>query len=338
MKLIDNKTAFLMLIGFVASDGRGELLYGDSLERVKNTVPPFLGNGPFPDIYLESPLSGEPFLDISLTAVFDEASETAYITSPLADDTEGMMEFLRNSRAKYPEVSGGFEIDTGASVPGPAAVHFQPRHHTELTGGFCEAIGEPLYGKLYEEVVRRLKDSWHPSYFGLFRSRPGFPLRIGGYLSQEEIRLCIDDPDRIVRTFEAVGFKAYDDQMISQIISVMSVTPTCNEFQFDIFPDGTAGDIFSLSTSFAIGQPEDVLTSFKEGDGARYFDLLKQWNIADDRLDKVPGAVLASMLPIGNMSVTFSVFPQWFKIRWNDRKLQPAKVYLLIKAGEIHNQ
>ncbi len=41
MKLIDNKTAFLMLIGFVASDGRGELLYGDSLERVKNTVPLF---------------------------------------------------------------------------------------------------------------------------------------------------------------------------------------------------------------------------------------------------------------------------------------------------------
>ena len=77
MKLIDNKTAFLMLIGLVASDGRGE-----------------------------------PFLDISLTAVFDEASETAYITSPLADDTEGMMEFLRNSCAKYPEVSGGFEIDT----------------------------------------------------------------------------------------------------------------------------------------------------------------------------------------------------------------------------------
>ena len=104
MKLIDNKTAFQILLMHAASDSRGELLYGDSMERVKKIVPDFLGNGPFPDVYLESPLSGDPYIDISLTAIFDDTSETNYISSPLAEGTDRMMEYLRTASAKYPEV------------------------------------------------------------------------------------------------------------------------------------------------------------------------------------------------------------------------------------------
>jgi hypothetical protein len=337
MKLIDNKTAFLLLLSQAASDSRKDILYGDSLEMVKKTVPDFLGNGPFPDIYLEFPLSGKPFLDISLTAVFDDTSETAYITSPLAKDTDRMMEYLRASYLKYPEVGGGFEIDTGSSVPTAAAVHFQPREHTELAGGFCEAVGEPQYAQLYEEMAGRLKDSWNPSYFGLFRGRSILPLRVGGYLVQNEIKCCIANPERIVNIFETVGFKAYDDQMIDQIVSVMSLTPMQNEFQFDIFPDGTIGDIFSLSTNFAIAPPDEAITALKEGDGARYFDLLKKWHIADSRIEKVKGSVFAKELPVGKMSITFSVFPQWFKVRWKAGNLQSAKGYVLIKAGEYEH-
>lgn len=337
MKLIDNRTAFLLLLGQAASDSRGEMLFGDSLDRVKKTVPDFLGNGPFPDIYLEFPLSGEPYLDISLTAIFDDNSETAYITSPLAGDTDMMMEYIRSSSLKYPDISGGFEIDTSSSAPTAATVHFQPRSHTELAGGFCEAIGEEQYGQLYEEMAGRLKDSWRPSYIGLFRGRSGYPLRVGGYLIQDEIKRCIADPERIIRTFETAGFKAFDDQMIDQIVSVMSVTSTHNEFQFDVFPDGTIGDVFSLSTNFAIETPDKTLTALKESDGAKYFDLLKKWNIADSRIEKVEGIIFAKELPVGNMSITFSVFPQWFKVRWNAGKLQPAKGYVLIKAGEYEH-
>ncbi len=324
-----------MLLLHAASDSRGELLYGDSLSRVKKIVPDFLGNGPFPDIYLECPLLGEPFLDISLTVVFDDTSETNYVSSPLAKDTDRMLEFLRTASGKYPSVCGGFEIDTKSPSPGAAAVHFQPRKHKFLTAGFCEAIGEPLYGQLFEEMTRRLKDSWDPSYFGFFRGRPGLPLRVGGYISPAEKRLCIADPDRIAGAFKAAGFTAYDDQMIREITAVMAVTNRENEFQFDIFPDGTVGSIFSLSTNFAIEKPEDVLASFKDGYGARYIDLLKQWNITDDRWKKGIGATFAGAIPAGEKKITFSLFPQWLKVRWTDRKLQPAKMYQLIKAFEL---
>lgn len=138
-----------------------------------------------------------------------------------------------------------------------------------------------------------------------------------------------------MRTFKAAGFTAYDDKMIREITAVMAVSPRSNEFQFDIFPDGTVGNIFSLSTSFGIEQPQAVLKSFKDGYGAKYIDLLKQWDIADDRWKKGIGATFAGALPSGEKKITFSIFPQWIKVRWTDTKLQPAKMYMLIKAGEL---
>lgn len=338
MRAIDNNTAFRLLLASAASGGRGELLFGDSLERVKKIIPDFLGKGDFPDIYLEFPLFGEPFLDIFLTVVAEEPYEGSYITSPLAEDSEKIVSFIRDAHRKYREVSGGFEIDTGSSNPGQAGVLFEPRSHTELARGFCQAIGEPLYGKLYEEMAGRLAASWQPSYFGLFRGREGLPLRIGGYLGQEEIAPCTKDPERIERAFKAAHFTAYDDEMLEQIRDIMALSPTDVEFQFDIFPDGTTGDIFSLSTFFPIEQPKAVITSFKEGTGRRYMDLLRKWNIADDRWEKSLGAVFAGKFPTGNVDVTFSAFPQWIKVRWNKKKLVPAKIYLLMKAGEFSKE
>ncbi|MBR5338069.1 MAG: hypothetical protein IK152_08810 [Lachnospiraceae bacterium] len=338
MRTIDNNTAFRLLLASAASGGRGELLFGDSLERVKKIIPDFLGKGDFPDIYLEFPLFGEPFLDIFLTVVAEEPYEGSYITSPLAEDSEKIVSFIRDAHRKYREVSGGFEIDTRSSNPGQAGVLFEPRSHTELAGGFCQAIGEPLYGKLYEEMAGRLAASWQPSYFGLFRGREGLPLRIGGYLGQEEIAPCTEDPERIERAFKAAHFTAYDDEMIGQIRDIMAISPTDVEFQFDIFPDGTTGDVFSLSTFFAIEQPRAVITSFKEGPGREYMNLLRKWNVADDRWEKSLDVVYAGSLPLGDVNLTFSIFPQWIKVRWKKKKLVPAKIYLLMKAGEFSKE
>ncbi len=335
MRAIDNKTAFRLLLISAASGGRDKLLFGDSPDRVKKIIPGFLGKGAFPDVYLECPLFGTPFLDIFLTAVVEEPYEESYITSPLAEDSEAVVRYIRDAHRKYPEVSGGFEIDTGSNEPGRAGVLFEPRSHTELARGFCEAIGEPLYGKLYEEMALRLESSWQPSYFGLFRGREGLPLRIGGYLGQEETAPCAEDPERIVSAFKAAGFTAYDDRMIGQIRDIMALSPTDVEFQFDILPDGATGDIFSLSTFFAIEQPKAVRASFLEGPGAGYMDQLKKWNIADDRWEKSLDIIFAGALPLGDVNISFSIFPQWIKVRWNKKKLVPAKLYLLMKAGEF---
>ncbi|MBR3555432.1 MAG: hypothetical protein IKN89_05940 [Oscillospiraceae bacterium] len=65
--MIANKTALHMLLLHAASDGREELLFGDSLERVKKVLPDFVEPVDlihFPELHLEFPLIGAPFLDI----------------------------------------------------------------------------------------------------------------------------------------------------------------------------------------------------------------------------------------------------------------------------------
>ena len=48
--------AFQVLLLQAAGEGRGPLLFGDSLERAGEAVLPFLVGESFPDVYLEHPL------------------------------------------------------------------------------------------------------------------------------------------------------------------------------------------------------------------------------------------------------------------------------------------
>lgn len=191
--MISNTSALQMLLLHAASAGRGELLFGESLERVKKILPDFVNTGDlnsFPDLYLEFPLLGDPFLDVSVC--YPIISENTRIASPLAGGTDRMMEWLAKAREAYPDVSGGFEIDTKHPSPVNAAVHFQPREHTELAIKFCEIIEEPQYGRLYEKMAARMPNGLKPSYFGLFKGRPGSPLRIGGYMNRKQTAECLE--------------------------------------------------------------------------------------------------------------------------------------------------
>ena len=340
MGTISNNTALQMLLLHAASAGRGELLFGECLERVKKILPDFVNPGDlddFPDLYLEFPLLGDPFLDV--TVLYTNIPDDALIASPLAAGTEQMMAWLAQVKNKYPDVCGGFEIDTKHTSRVTAAVHFQPREHTELAEEFCEIIGEQQYGQLYVKTVGHMPEDLKLSYFGLFKGRPGSPLRVGGYMNREQTTSCADDTDNLIRLFGAAGFTAYDEPMIREISSVLAVSPGTVDFQFDIYPDGSVGDSFAIGTSFAIQQREAILASFydREGSGAKYFDLLQKWGIADARRKKGLEAVFTGALPMKEGALTFSVFPQWFKVRWTGRKLQPAKMYLLAKAGYIHS-
>ena len=336
--MISNKAALQMLLLHAASAGRGELLFGEGLERLKKILPAFVDPvelAHFPEMYLEFPLIGVPFLDAEV--LYLKIPENARIASPLAAGTEQMPAWLAQAKNKYPDITGGFEIDTQLP-PVSAAVCFQPRQHTELAAEFCEIIGETRYGQLYTEMAGRMPEGWKLSYFGLFKNRPGSPLRIGGYMDREQIASCAGDPEELTRLFAAAGFTAWDEPMIREICSVLAVSPERADFQFDVYPDGSVGDGFAIDIAFALQQPEAVKASFygRSGSGAAYMELLRKWGIADERWKKALEAVFSGALPLTEGAVTFRMFPQWFKVRWKGKKLQPAKMYLHAKAGYIH--
>ena len=336
MKCPSFADSFDVLCLQAGDDGRADVLFGESVVRARCAMHPFMVGSKFPSVYLEFPLIGEPFLDV--TVLYGRLDEDTRIDSPAANGTESMLDWFTGVCTQYSDISCGFELDTGRGDCTQAAVHFQPRTHVELVAPFCEAVGEPRRAQLYLDLAKRMPEGWPLSFFGLFRGRPASPLRVCGYLSQDEKNACAGDPNHLREAFDEIGFSAYDDGMLAQVSQLMGITPGQVDFQFDIFDDGSLGTTFAIDAQFAIEQPEAVLESFSDGGGAQVMKLLESWCIADDRWKHGAQAAFARAIPaerddgsLGRFS--FTLMPHWVKARWKDTVLQPSKLYLFGNVG-----
>ena len=339
MRAPSHADAFEVLCLQAGDKGRSDVLFGDSVERARKILRPFMIGIEFPSVYLEFPLVGKPFLDV--TVLYGELEPGTRIDSNAAEGTEALLDWFAGVRKDHSEISFGFELDTKDPETPTAAVHFQPRKNVEFVRPFCEMVGEPQRAELYLDLAARMPEGWPLSFFGMFKGRPGSPLRVCGYMDVEEQEACAADPANLRASLERVGFSAYDDTMLEQASTLMGAAPGSIDFQFDVYPDGTIGDIFAIDAQFAIENPEVVRASFEGGPAARVMNLLERWGIADDRWHLVAEAAFARALPATQPDGTlvrygFTLMPQWVKVRWANKVLQPSKLYHLAKAGPLN--
>ena len=341
MRVPSYADSFEVLCLQAADDGRGPVLFGESFERARKALRPFMVGKGFPDVYLEFPLSGEPFMDV--TVLLKELEPGTHIDSPAAAGTEAMLDWYANMRAEHKGIACGYEVDTKEPGLPAAAVHFQPRKKTQLVEPFCAVVGEPERAALYLDLNARMPEGWPLSFFGMFRGRPGSPLRVCGYLARAAQSACVSNPEELGRVFRAIGFTAYNDEMLAQVSQLMAVTPGLVDFQFDVYPDGSLGDTFAIDLQFAIAQPKDVQACFTDGAGANVMNLLEKWNAADERWHLGAEAAFANAIPAWREDGSickwaFTLIPQWAKARWKGGVLQPSKLYLLGSAGPLENE
>lgn len=335
MRIPTYASAYQVLLLQAADEGRGPILFGESLDRAREEVPPFLVGERFPDVYLEHPLIGEPFVDV--TVLLGEVEPGTRVASPLAGEHGAMLDWYAETRREQDGITCGFEIDTKQAEPPVAAVHFQPRMHRECVRPFCDAIGEPERAPLYLGLDRRMPSGWPLSFFGLFRGRAAAPLRVCGYLGRAEIHACAKDPLKVAQAFDAIGFAAYDSVMLTQVSALMAAAPGTVDFQFDVYPDGSLGSTFAIDVRFDIQQPQIVRASFESGPCARVMGLLEGWGVADERWRLGGQAAFARAVPVELADGTlgryaFTLMPQWVKARWTDCEMQPSKLYHLASA------
>ena len=328
--------AYQVLLLQAADDGRKETLFGPSFDRARAMAEPYTIGERFPSVYLEFPLCGTPFLDV--TFLYNELNQEDRIQAPTAPNVEALLAWWKTLEQEETKISFGFELDTKDEVMHEAAIHFQPRDRRGLVRPFLEAIGESERADLYLNQAARMPDEWSLSFFGLFRGRPNTPLRICGYLSSEEMGACANDPQRVAATFDKIGFRAYDQRLVDDVVRLFSAKPNAGDFQFDVMNNGELGGTFALDIQFDIQQPTEVRESFDSGIASRVMGLLAEWGIADERAELVPQATFARSLPMERRDGTlgrysFTLMPQWVKVRWCDGVLQPAKMYFLATAG-----
>ena len=176
--------------------------------------------------------------------------------------------------------------------------------------------------------------------YEMFKGRPDSPLRVGGYLEKDAAFAELDCSEHFAKVFDQIGFTAYDDHMLAQISELMQAAPSTVDFQFDVYPGGALGDMFSLEVKFGAARTELVHESFANGPGARIMHLLESWGIADERWKLGVEATLARTVPVELPNGTeerfaFIIMPQWVKVRWRGARLQPAKLYHVADAGPV---
>ena len=322
MELIPNELATAMIFMQAADNGRKEVLFGDSFDRAYEAAIPLVKDMLAPSIYLEFPLKGDPFLD--LTVLYGDIPEGAVIDSPYIPDTEGMLEWYRKTREHQTQFNIGFEIDTKIPDRALSSIHLQFHTHDDLVMPFCEAIGEEQYGKLCMDVQKRMPEGWHLAAFGLFRGRPGTPFRVAGYVSQSEKKKCIESAEHLAGVLDSVGFTAYDDRMLSEVRELFKIAPLTVDYQFDVYPDGSIGNSLMIDISIGKDNGSQARESFENGRNAGIMKFLEGWNIVDDRWKTCGDMAFAKLLPTGQAVI---LLPQWVKVRWKDKTLQPAKMY-----------
>lgn len=335
MRIPSHADAFEVLCLQAADEGRGAVLFGESLGRARKAVRPFMVGEKFPSVYLEFPLIGKPFLDV--TVLLGKLVAGTRIDSPAAEGTDNLLEWAANVCGKSDGICCGFELDVKEPSLPTAAVHFQHFARMNLVTPFLEAIGESERVRAYLDLAARMPESWPLAFLGLFRGRPHAPLRACGYLNAQEKTACAEDPARIANVFDTVGFDAYDNAMIEHASELLRAAPGTVDFQFDVFGDGSLGPTFAFDVQFGIAQPDEVRASFTGGPAARVLELLESWGIADGRWQLAGDAAFARAINVeldngGTGRYAFTLMPQWVKARWTDRDLQPSKLYHLAKA------
>ena len=342
MRIPTYADAFKVLLLQVTDEGRGDVLFGDSVARAREAVPPFIVGEKFPDVYLEHPLVGAPFLDV--TVLLRQLNPGARIASDAAGEHGALLDWYAGTSRDYPDISFGFELDTKEEVLPLAGVHFQPRDNIELVRPFCETVGEPWRADLYLDLAQRMPKGWPLSFFGMFRGRAASPLRVCGYMSDTERAACASDPSHLADSFDAIGFHAYDEPMLTQVSELMAAVPRHIDFQFDVFPDGSLGPTFAIDAQFDIEQPHKVRETFETGVGASVMGILERWGAADGRWKMAIKSAFARSIPVvlddsGEIGFfAFTLIPQWAKARWTNAVLQPAKLYHLAHAGLLEKE
>ncbi len=330
-------TVFDALYLIAAHDGRGEALFGDSFDIVRNVYERTLIGDEYPAAYLEFPLLGTPGLD--LLSVHSTVKPGARFAPKAGFGYQAMFDWFSGICDTNSSAICGIELDTSTGETERAGVYLQYRHSPDLIEPFLASIGEEARTESHRAVAKRMPKGWPPAYVGLFPGRAGTPLRIGGYLEHTVQQACADDPSLLASQFDQIGFAAYDRDMLSQCSKFMSLAPAV-DFQFDIMPDGSLGDVFGLSLSFNETAPRQARACMERGYGAQICNTLQEWGLADERWKLIAGAAFARHVSFDREDGTQGRFAlcclfNYAKVKFASAVAQPSKFYLRLHAGEV---
>lgn len=320
----------------VVAHGRGEELFGDVREAARLFFSRVWLPETLPVLYLEFPLRDDPYLD--LLAIYEQVPVGARFSTGGGYGYQAAFDWFSGLDASQ-KAAMGIELDLSRGITEQGGIYFQQRKGLSLLDDFLATVDQGWRADAYRQMSDRMPRGWPPSYVGLFPSRLGTPMRMGGYLSKPMHRRCQGDPAFLGSRLSQMGFSAHDRTMLERCASLMGLVPAV-DFQFDLAPDGSLTDTFGLSLSFGRCALREVGECFSSGYGAQVMGLLEGWGLADDRWRLIPSMTFAKGVCLRNRDgreerLAICVRLNYAKVKFVEGVAQAAKFYLAATVEEL---
>ena len=333
-----------MIYALAARDGRDAVLFGSNAGAARWAFERSLAAPGFPELWFEMPLAGEPWFDVhALTAVEDAAHQAA-----MAQAATLQTAFPPQSTGGYPtafewfsrqgedvrQMALSWDVGSGASVE-PAIQLLVRNNDPSITCAFLESAGRPDAVPAYRAFRERIPNGWFACYAGVFGMRPDLHLRVECIPERGLQRAYAQDAALLKADLESIGVLGLDEEAVNRC-SYLAGLPFQSEFQFDVGPDGAAGQTFAMSVRFAIPpgsadwQPFDV-----SGAAGELMRDVQAWGLADDRWKALEGCMYAMRASLGDESCLMCCYPAFAKLRWRNDIPLDAKVYLIAGLRDV---
>ena len=325
---MNREMLFDIIYALAASGGREALLFGRNAKAAHDAFERSLASKGFPELWFEIPLAGNPWLDVHmLTSSEDVTPQTQFLPQSTGGYPEAFEWFSRQG-ADVRQLALSWDVGSRGSAE-PAVQLLVARDDPSITCAFLESVGRGDATEAYRSFCARMPKGWFACYAGAFGMRQDLHLRVECIPGSDLQDAYAQDAALLAADLGSVGLSGLGDAVVERC-SYLSAFPFQSEFQFDVQPDGTAGQAFSMSLRFATPPGSAGWAAFDTHAAAgELMRKVEAWGLADGRWKALEGCVFSKRIGYEGESCLAYCYPAFVKLRWREGAPLDAKAYLI---------
>ena len=330
---MDRMMLYDIIYALAAKDGRQAALFGNCAPAAREAFSRSLAGEAFPELWFETPLAGDPWLDFhALASHEDVAGTTPCFSGQGGTYADALAWFSAQQPGTVRQLALSYDTHAG-DVDNPAVQLLVGGFNIAVPLGFLEAVGRSDALGAYRTFIESMPPEWYACYVGAFPSRQAADespwVRVECIVRDALQQAYADDTATLRQHLGRIGVEGVGEDAIEGICE-FARSPFPLELQFNMGPDGRALPVVSASVRF---QPSDWTQEERRAEIDHLAARVQDRGLNDGRWNQLAGATFAKRLTRESESITFSCFPAFMKVRWQHDRPACAKAYLLASVN-----
>ena len=325
---IDRMMIYDLIYALAASNGRDKVLFGSSSPLAREAFRRSLAGDYFPELWFEIPLAGDPWFDLHALVARGDLDPNGSFEPETCGNSPESFAWFAAQKSGVRQLALSWDVSAG-DVESPAVQLLTGNGDPQVVCAFLEASGRADATHAYRVFHKSIPWSWCACYAGMFPRRTVPFLRVECIPKRSLQSRYAQDASLLERHLTQVGLTELGDTLIPRCQELASM-PFPIEFQFDVTPEGRAGDTFSASLRFSPPPgTEDEQAFLPDGAGGELMRKAQEWGLVDERWHELANTAFAKQARRGDAAHTIYCYPAFLKLRWREGIPVDAKAYLV---------